>query len=476
VDVRIGIDLRNLIHSIIAVVVLASTVLQAADRPNILFLLADDQRPDTIRELGNSRIQTPNLDQLVRTGTTLTRATCSYPICVVSRAEILTGQHGWQNGIDGLGERRFNDGVTFWAQTLKDAGYSTWYVGKWHSPGRPDKAGYEVTNGLFGSGGGALWRAGQTDWKGSPITGYRGWLFQSMDGRTKHPEHGIGLTRNISSHFADSAIEMLQQETDKPWFLHVNFTAPHDPLIMPPGYEKRYSADSMVIPKNFLPEHPFDHGNFKGRDESLMAWPRTPAAVRDVLRVYYSVIDDLDRQVGRILQALDKSGQAENTIVIYASDHGMAVGSHGLRGKQNMYEHTINVPLIMRGPGILVNRRTDAQVYLRELYPTTCELIGVEIPDTVTARSFADVLKGEQSQHAVAIYGYFTDTQRMVRSDNWKLIRYPQVDRWQLFDLQSDPDEQKNLADNADHRARFEGLRKQLKSWRKRMKDPVTTE
>ena len=447
-----------------------------AERPNILFVLVDDQRPDTISSLGNDRIRTPNLDRLVREGMTFSRATCSYPICHISRAEILTGCHGWENGLDGLKGRRFKPGLAFWPQTLRDAGYRTMYVGKWHTPGRPTDVGYSSANGLFASGGGRWWKKEQKDWKGFPITGYAGWVFQSMDGKTKHPERGVGLTADISSQFANAAIELLELQSEQPWFLHVNFTAPHDPLLMPPDYEGRYSADDMRLPENFQPEHPFDHGNFKSRDEELLARPRTPKAVRDLLRVYYSVIDHMDAQIGRILKALDETGQSANTIVIFASDHGMAVGSHGLRGKQNMYEHTINVPLIIRGPGIKAGVESDAQVYLRELFATTCDLVGIDVPKTVTARSFARVLRGQNKNHNQTIFGYFTDTQRMIREDRWKLIRYPKVDRWQLFDLSSDPHELRNLADDPKHRATFSRLRARLAEWRRSANDPITTE
>jgi arylsulfatase A-like enzyme len=446
---------------------------QAAERPNILFLLADDQRPDTIAALGNDRIRTPNLDALVRRGLCFTRATCSNPICVVSRAEILTGMHGWQNGIDGLAGRRFAQGVTFWPDTLRAAGYDTWYVGKWHTPGRPSGLGCTGVNGLFSGGGDRWWREGQTDWKGFPITGYRGWIFQSDDGGNMFPEKGVGLTADISAKFADAAIEVLRRKSDRPWFLHVNFTAPHDPLIMPPGYEDKYRAADMRVPENFLPRHPFDHGNFEGRDEKLMSWPRTREAVQDVLRMYYSVIDDLDRQIGRILAALAETGQMDKTIIIFSSDHGLAVGSHGLRGKQNMYEHTIGVPLILAGPGIPAGAKTDAQVYLRELYPTTCELAGVEVPGGVTARSFAPVVRGERDQHHEAVFGYFGDSQRMIRTARWKLIHYPKADRWQLFELKVDPYELDNRADEAARRRNFEALREQLEAWRRRAGDPA---
>lgn len=445
----------------------------AADKPNILFLLADDQRPDTISALGNDRIETPNLDKLVARGTTFTRATCSYPICVISRAEILSGMHGWENGVNAIDSNTFRDGITFWGDALQAAGYDSWYVGKWHTSGRPFSRGYNDVNGLYSGGGGKWWKEGQTDWKGFPITGYRGWIFQSEDGKEKFPDLGVGLTPDIDAKFADAAIELIERDQDKPWFLHVNFTAPHDPLFIPPGYEGKYKTEEMQLPENFAPEHPFDHGNLKGRDETLMHFPRTPEATRDVLRVYYAVIDHLDKQVGRILDALDKTGQLENTIVIYTSDHGMGVGSHGLRGKQSMYEHTINVPFVIAGPGIEAGRKTPAQIYLRELYPTTCDLVGAEVPKNVTAKSFAPVIRGDQDEHHEVIYGYFRDSQRMIRNDRWKYIVYPQVGEKQLFDLTNDPNELNDLAEKSVNAKIVAKLDAELQKWRKEVGDPI---
>ena len=290
---------------------------------------------------------------------------------------------------------------------------------------------------------------------------------------------GIGVTPDISSKFVDAAISLIERKPEKPWFLHVNFTASHDPLFVPPGLEGKYKTEEMVLPENFLPEHPFDHGNFSGRDEALLDWPRTEQAVKDLLRVYYSVIDDLDAQIGRILATLDKTGQRDNTIIIFSSDHGMSCGSHGLRGKQSQYEHTINVPFIVTGPGIEAGTRTDAQVYLRELFPTTCELAGIDIPETVTAESFATVLHGERKTQHDTIYGYYTDTQRMIRTDDgWKLIRYPRANRWQLFDLKNDPFELTNLADSDDpaYQKKFAELRERLANWRDKQGDPLEDE
>jgi arylsulfatase A-like enzyme len=222
--------------------------------------------------------------------------------------------------------------------------------------------------------------------------------------------------------------------------------------------------------------HPLDHGNFDGRDEALLAWPRTEEAVRDLLRVYYSMIEDMDTQIGRIFKALEATGQQDNTIIIFTSDHGMACGSHGLRGKQNMYEHTINVPFVMAGPGIPEGADTNAQIYLRELYPTTCDLAGVAIPATVTATSFEHVVADPSESHHDAIFGYFKDTQRMVRTEaGWKLVHYPQIDEFQLFDLNLDPFEKQNLANSSDTDTirQFRSMKDQLRAWRAIQGDPL---
>ncbi|MBP85371.1 MAG: choline-sulfatase [Planctomycetaceae bacterium] len=443
---------------------------EPASRPNVLFLLSDDQRPDTIAALGNQHIETPNLDMLARRGVAFTRAVCANPICTPSRAEILSGCSSFENGVLDFG-RKINPELKLWPQAMRDAGYSSWYVGKWHNDGKPVQRGFVGTRGLFTGGGGKWWKD-QADWKGFPVTGYRGWIFQDDEGH-KFPERGVGLTPDISANFADAAIDVIQQERKQPFFLQVCFTAPHDPLFFPNDYEKKYSADTIPLPSNFLSEHPFDHGNFDGRDEKLLPWPRTPQIVRKNLAVYYAVISHMDEQIGRIIDSLRETKQLDNTIIIFSSDHGLAVGSHGLRGKQSMYEHTINVPLIVAGPSIPSGERRSAQVYLRDLYPTTCELTGIKIPKTVRAKSFAKAIADAEAKTHPHVFCYFRDKQRMVRDSRWKLIHYPAIDRWQLFDLDTDPHELKNLADDLKHAKVMERLHAVLRSEQKKVSDPV---
>jgi arylsulfatase A-like enzyme len=453
---------------------LAATLANGADNahPNIVFLLADDLRPDVVHALGNNLIETPNLDRLARRGTVFTRAVSPYPLCVPSRAEILTGCSAFRNGVYPGVSNQLDERLLLWPQTLQRAGYRTCYVGKWHTSGRPSMRGYDEVRGLFSGGGGETTLT--IDGQGQPVTGYRGWAFQTDD-RQIDRNQPVGLTPDIDRKFADAAIEFLRSRGDAPdpFFLHVNFTGPHDPLFCPPGMEGKYDPDKMPLPKSFLGEHPFDHGNLRGRDEMLWPWPRTEATVREGLALYYAVVTHLDLQVGRIVAALEESGQSENTLIVFSSDHGLAIGSHGLRGKQNMYEHTVNVPLVIAGPGIPQDRRCDAQVYLRELYPTTCELTGVPIPESVESRSFAPAVRGETADHHECVFAYFGDSQRMIRGDRWKLIVYPQLDRAQLFDLKHDPDELNDLSSDPQFTHVRRELRGRLDSWRREVGDPT---
>ena len=441
----------------------------ARTKPNILLLVTDDQRPDTVAALGNDEIETPNLDRLVERGTSFLGATCANPLCVPSRAEILTGCSGFRNGVLGMGGERIEPKLTLLPAAMAAGGYHAWYSGKWMNDGKPLTRGYHETQGLF-SGGGGTWKKGEVilGRKGRPITGYRNWTFKDAKGKPDL-DKGIGLTPLTDKHIADGVLEFLRRKTNKPFFLHVNFTGPHDPLIYPLGYKDKYKPAEMKLPSNFLPRHPFDHGNFDGRDERLLPWPRTKEGVLDELAVYYAVIDHIDKQVGRILGQLEADGRLKNTIVIFTSDHGLALGSHGLMGKQNMYEHSIRVPLVIAGPDVPKNKRSQALCYLRDLYPTICDFAGISVPKSVEGKSLKPVIAGKQDAVYPEIYGYFRDKQRMVRDKRFKLIHYPHLDRQQLFDLLEDPFELKDLSSVKHYSKVFSQLQdklfKQMQEW-----------
>jgi choline-sulfatase len=247
--------------------------------------------------------------------------------------------------------------------------------------------------------------------------------------------------------------------------MYVGFNSPHDPRQAPKEYVNRYPAAHMEVPANYQPEHPFDQGDHKVRDELLAPFPRTREAVQVHRSEYYAHITYMDAQIGRILDALEASGKASTTHVIFTADHGLAVGQHGLMGKQNLYDHSTRIPLIITGPGIPAGKRVDEMVYQHSVFPTTCELSGVAAPKSVEFPSLVDLLHGNHSTKHDAMFCFYREFQRSIRTREHKLIVYPQAGQTQLFDMQKDPWEMHNLAGDRKYKA----LRGELESRLKRM-------
>ncbi|MCY3971500.1 MAG: sulfatase-like hydrolase/transferase [Acidobacteria bacterium] len=429
-------------------------------RPNILFLFADDQRADTIRAWGNELIDTPNLDRLVGEGWSFRRnyvfGSNSGAVCVPSRAMVLTGR-SWMRSPNSM------EGVPTLPRLLEAAGYRTFITGKWHN------------------GEEALLRSFD---RGTAI--YLGGMADHTQTEVQDIEDGGMVRRRVgekfsSELFADAVIEFLGEqaaaeasgESEQPFFAYVPFTAPHDPRQPPPEYRERYYERDLPLPANYMPQHPFDNGALILRDENLAAWPRTEDVIRDQVAEYYGLITHLDEQVGRILDALDENGQAQNTIVVYAADHGLSVGSHGLLGKQNLYEHSMRCPLIIRGPGIPWGM-TNAFTYLYDLFPTLLAAGGVEAPPGIDGRDLAPFWSGGGvPTWRKSVFLPYRDVMRAVRDDRFKLIVYPQVNHRQLFDLTEDPDELENLIADPDHKETAARLEALLEGWQTAMGDTV---
>ncbi|MBL9200134.1 MAG: sulfatase-like hydrolase/transferase [Opitutaceae bacterium] len=446
-------------------------------RPDIVMIVADDLRPDALAVTGNPEVRTPHLDRLAARGARFTRATCSYPICHVSRTEMFAGRPlvaaAGKNGANAL---PFDPAWTLYPAHFAALGWRTIHSGKWHVAGSPRAAGFAETAGLFSPRGGPAGVAATLPETptGRAATGYVGWTFKDNDNKPL-PQHGVGLTPHTDRIMTDFAVAAAARAGDGPLFLQVNFTAPHDPLHWPAGREGARDFRSMALPGNFRAAHPFETGNLAGRDERIVAPPRTPEAVRRERAIYFTQVEHIDAQVGRIVAAVERAGRLERTIFVFTSDHGLALGSHGLMGKQNQYEHTINVPLILAGPGV-TRGVFPAQCYLRDLYPTLCELAGIAIPGSVAARSLRPVLRGERTEIHDEIFGYFTGTQRMVReAAGWKLIHYPVSDRFQLFHVFDDPLELRNLIADPAHAAHAARLREKLAAWQRAHGDPALT-
>lgn len=412
---------------------LAAAGVMAAERPNVVFLFADDQRADTIGSLGNPVIRTPGIDRIVRSGLSFDRAYMQGGLqgatCVPSRAMLLSGMTLFR-----VDEKLLRDKT--WPEAFGKAGYATFTSGKWHNgaPSLPNS--FQQARSML--------LAGMTD---------------PMKARLSDLEEGkVGPARLAPRHacemFADEAIKFIQDRKEGPFFCYVPFDAPHDPHIVPPGYPVAYDPKAMPPMPNFLPLHPFNNGEVVIRDERLLPWPRTREAVAAMNAEYYRYISFLDSQVGRILDALEKSPHAANTIVVYAADSGVARGAHGLIGKQNLYEESIRVPLVVSGPGIARNKRTRAMCYLYDVLPTLGDLCGVNGPPSSEGKSLRAVLaRGEGPGRPSLSFGY-RRVQRAHFDGKWKLIRYPQIGKTQLFNLEKDPFEMDNLAENPDQASR----------------------
>ena len=430
-------------------------------RPNILFLFTDDQRFDAIAALGNEDIITPNMDKLVRSGTAFTNAyimgSMSGAVCMPSRAMLMSGKNLFDL-VDKGGTIPAEHAML--PEALRKAGYVTFGTGKWHNGKEPFARSFTA--------GGNIFFGGMSDHYKVPIRDF------DPTGRYRKETIYYQEGKHSSELFSDAAVHFLRDyKENKPFFVYVSYTAPHDPRTAPKKYQDMYKAEEIALPKNFMPEHPFDNGQMRIRDERLASWPRTPEELRRHIAEYYAMITHVDAQIGRVLAALEQTGQAENTIIIFSADNGLAVGRHGLMGKQNLYEHSVHVPLIISGPGIPKGQRRDAFCYLQDLYPTVCELVGVSVPDSVKGKNLVPVIRGQKCKVRDTLFFAYKDIQRSVRDERYKLIEYfVKGERTtQLFDLQTDPWELKNLADHPNYANHVGRLRTELLRWKDELGD-----
>ena len=449
-------------------------------KPNILFLFTDDQTFRSIGALNNPEVKTPNIDRLVKRGTVFThcfnQGAWGGAVCVASRAMLNTGRYLWTCGGNSCGDH------PLWGETLGKAGYDTFVTGKWHNGPASLKRGFKT----LGPTGGGMYGSRDPNAKANKAKGivndpYRrpreGNSWSPCDTSLKgHWLQRDGGVVHSSKLWADTAIDYLQNSAAKspnPFFMYVAFHAPHDPRQSPKEYIDLYPLDQITIPPNYLPEHPFDQGDHKLRDEVLAPFPRSEHAVKVHLQEYYAIISHADHHIGRILDALEKSGKADNTLIIFSADHGLAVGQHGLMGKQNQYDHSVRMPLIFVGPGIEAGRKTAAMVYLQSAFATTCDMAAIPTPGTVQFPSLLPILQGKKAKLHDSIYGAYRHLQRMVRTERWKLIRYPHNGEVQLFDLQNDPWEKTDLAEDPQHAAVVKELTAKLKDWMKKTGDTL---
>jgi len=462
-------------------------------RPNILFILTDDQAPHTLSSYGNQVCQTPNIDKLAASGIVLDQAyhmgSMSGAVCSPSRTMIMSGRTLWHLPPRGKKHLKQEEGKVSGVEILNNtlpavfnrAGYETFRTCK-------NGNSYSLANGLFQ-------------------------IVQDKSCRNADEESGSQWHgKQVLNYLNDRST----QDKKKPFFIYFGFSHPHDARNGRDDLLKKYGAENVnkppaglnenapKLPVSWLPEHPFHHGHPQLRDEVRVPGvltSRTEATVRNELGREYACIENIDDQVGLVIQKLKSIGEFENTYIFYTADHGIAVGRHGLMGKQNLYEHSWKVPFIVSGPGIKAGSRASGNSYLLDVLPTLCDLSGLSIPSTAQGKSLKPVLMGKKQTVRSVLYGaYCGGTKpgmRCVRKGDWKLIKYDTLDgkvrETQLFNLKSNPNElliehhakevvaktgnqpskiQVNLSKNSTYARKYAEMEALLLSEMKRLDDP----
>jgi arylsulfatase A-like enzyme len=405
----------------------------AEKKPNVLFLFADDMRADTIAALGDKVAKTPNIDSLVNRGISFTNAYCmggnSGAVCTPSRNMMLSGNayFRWKDFKEGNRPKGMispGDGPNF-PLSMKAAGYETYHHGKRGNTAPLIQARFDHNKYL-----------------------------KNDDVERKSGEPGKEI--------ADEAIAFLRdRNSDNPFFMYLAFGNPHDPRVAAQKYLDQIDSSKIQLPANFLPEHPFDNGELKVRDEMLAPHPRPVDIMKKQWHEYYATQLGMDYHIGRILEQLKSSGLFENTIIVFSADQGIALGSHGLLGKQNLYDHSMKSPLILAGPGIR-NGNSDALVHLFDIYPTVVDLVGEKPSEKIDGRSFKAVIDGKSTKHREMLMLAYRDVQRAIVTPHDKLIYYPKARKTQLFNRKTDPYEMKNLFDDPDEFDKWKELFRQL--------------
>ena len=424
----------------------------AAKRPNVLFIFTDDQRPDAFGALGNPDIKTPNMDRIINSGFVFNQAyiqgSMTNATCLPSRAMIMSGKPLFRAPL------RLDSGVLM-PQVFQKAGYRTFATGKWHNGESSFEKCFDEAEAVF-FGGAARSHINV------PVNRMIAGLMVPYD---------TGETFSTDL-FTDAAIEFIegQSKKEQPFFCYIPFTAPHSPVTPPGKWATMYDPDKITLPPNHAALRPdlvdqrqgsSRRGGIRG-GRSRQDGDASPIdRAKQRYASYYGLISHLDHHIGRVIDTLEKTGQAENTLILFATDHGMAMDSHGQSGKHNAFEHTSRVQIVASGAGV-PKGSSNALVYLYDIYPTLCGLTGLPIPDEVEGKSLAKVIHGKQAKVRDHLFTAYMDDQRTIRDDRWKLFYRAKEDRAALYDLKNDPHELNDLAAKPENKDRIAKLKVEL--------------
>ncbi|MBC7966000.1 MAG: sulfatase [Fuerstia sp.] len=442
--------------------------LSAAEKPNVLYILCDDLRPEAVGCFGSEHVKTPHIDALAKRGVTFTNTFCTTSLCSPSRASLLTGLYAHRHGVrDNFTE--LPSQLPQWPAALQNYGYKTAYIGKWHMGEANDdpRPGFDWFISHKGQG-----KYFDTEW--------------NVNGQQRETPKGY-YTHVVT----DYALDWLKQRTpDEPWALCLGHKAPHSFYFPEPKYEHAFDGVKVPYPASatMLADKPdwirqrltTWHGIYGPLFEWRKKFPDTrPEAVADFERMvhaYWGTVLSVDDSVGRLTEFLEKTGQLDRTIIVFMGDNGLLEGEHGMVDKRTMHEPSIHIPLIAAGPGLPSGKRLDAQVLTIDLAPSILDLCGAPPLENIQGRSFKAVCHDQDPAWRDAwFYEYnyekqfpYTPNIRGIRTDGWKFMHYPHGDGSpdrhlaEMYDLKTDPQEVTNLAEHKDHAARRKELEARL--------------
>jgi N-acetylglucosamine-6-sulfatase len=442
----------------------------AADRPNILLVLTDDHRWDTMSGKGHSFIQTPHMDRLAREGVDFENAFVTTSLCSPSRASIITGLYAHNHGVvDNYHPVR--EDLLFFPELLQDAGYETAFIGKWHMGDTEEKQrGFDHWVSFRGQG--VYWPFDEgLKVKGRYVpqanrTGF------NVNGK-KVPQEGY-----ITDLLTDFSMEWLDGRGDEPWFLYVSHKAVHADFLPPNRHAFKYEDAAWERPVTWAEE--------PGLFRDVPMWVRNQRNSRHGVEFsYYMDLDQetnykrycetllaVDESVGRLLGAVEKRGELDNTLVLYLGDNGFLFGEHGLIDKRCAYEESMRIPMLMRWPkGIAAGTKVGEIVANIDVGPTLLAAAGVETPEFMDGASFLPLAQGKETPwREELLYEYYwernypqTPTVHALRGERYKYVRYHGVwDVDELYDLREDPHERQNLINDPAHAERVEAMNVRL--------------
>lgn len=411
-------------------------------RPNILWIFPDEHRGSAMSCAGDPNIETPHLDRMASEGARFANAYTNNPLCSPFRASLMTGQYCTTNGVISNHRPLLHDQPVL-AELLSQAGYHTSYMGKWH-----------ISGGCFGHHFVSPWfRPGWDDWLGWENSNVHFDFEYSVGNSPRILRSGGYMTDWLT----DRTIEWLDEYADdKPWFHVVSIEPPHPPCVAPQPYMDAYRDRPLTLRPNFPTDHP--------RAEHF----------EKQLRGYYAQIKNIDDNVGRILAALERTGQLDNTIVMYFSDHGDFMGSHGRMNKERPEQESTNIPLIVRHPPTIAPGRTSAAIVSGiDIMPTLLGLLDLPVPDSVEGMDLSPTFRGETDAGTPYAYIQYEHcifprepamAWRAIRTAQWACTHAQLDGPTQLHDLAADPYQLANLVDSPDHQPILHDLVRRMRT------------